>query len=456
MHAPTPADPRHSLTAADGSALDPALVARVLAAVQAQHDWLRDTLLHVVGIPSITNAEADVQDALQQHMQSIGLAVERWVATRQEMAGHLLHVGEQAVWENRPNLLGRRAGAGGEQGRSLLLNGHIDTVDPGDPAAWQHSPAGEVVGDLLYGRGSCDMKGGVVSILAALRALDAAGVRLRGDVLVSTTVGEEDGGLGALSTMLRGYRADAAIITEPTRLALVTAQAGSVVFRLTVPGRTAHGAVRDEGVSALERFIPIFLDLLAWEGERNASLTHPLYANMANKIPISVGVVRAGTWASTVPEWLIAEGRGGLLPGETLEGFMAEFVERVNAAAARDPWLATHPVQIEWFGGQFAPAEVAQDGPLPTALAHAHQQVTGALPPIEGVPYGADMRHFVLFGDIPTVLYGAGDVNVAHQDNEHVSLSALLTASSTLALFMLDWCGVADVSDDDAGTSTTS
>lgn len=438
----------------DDSTLDLTLVERVLAAVQAQHDWLRDTLLHVVGVPSITNAEAAVQDALQQHMQSIGLDVERWVATREEVAGHLLHVGEQAVWENRPNLLGRRAGADAG-GRSLLLNGHIDTVDPGDPAAWNHSPAGEVVGDLLYGRGSCDMKGGVVSILAALRALDAAGVRLRGDVLVSTTVGEEDGGLGALSTMLRGYRADAAIITEPTRLALVTAQAGSVVFRLTVPGRTAHGAVRDEGVSAVEKFIPIFLDLLAWEGERNAALKHPLYAAMANKIPISVGVVRAGTWASTVPEALIAEGRAGLLPGETLEGFMAEFVERVQAAAARDPWLATHPVQIEWFGGQFAPAEVAQDGPLPTTLARAHQQVLGAPPSIEGVPYGADMRHFVLFGEIPTVLYGAGDVNVAHQDNEHVSLSALLTASSTLALFMLEWCGVAGVADDAVGAAAS-
>lgn len=427
------------------------LRAQVLAAVQAQHDWLRDALLQLVGTPSITNDEAAVQDVVQRLMQELGLEVDRWVATREEMAQHLLHVGDQTVWENRPNLLGRRAGAGAgvaadaAEGRSLLLNGHIDTVDPGDPAAWHHSPSGEVVGDLLYGRGSCDMKGGVVSILTALRALDAAGVRLRGDVLVSTTVGEEDGGLGALSTVLRGYRADGVVITEPTRMALVTAQAGSVVFRLTVPGRTAHGAVRDEGVSAVEKFVPLFLDLLAWEQERNAALKHPLYANMANKIPISVGVVHAGTWASTVPERLIAEGRAGLLPGETLEGFMQAFSERVQAAAARDPWLREHPPTIEWFGGQFAPAEVPQDAALPQALAAAHQQVTGARPAIEGVPYGADMRHFVLFGEMPTVLYGAGDVNVAHQDNEHIDLRDLLTASSTLALLLLDWCGVAAV-----------
>ena len=330
-------------------------------------------------------------------------------------------------------------------GRSILLNAHTDTVDPGDPTAWKGDPlSGNLEGDLLYGRGSCDMKGGLVTHLVALDALSDLGLGLRGDVTVAATVGEENGGLGALSTVLRGYRADAAIITEPTRLALVPAQGGSLVFRLKIPGRSAHAAVRDEGVSALEKFVPIFENLRELEQERNGVLSHPLYDGIRNKVPINVGVVRAGNWASTVPESLVAEGRVGLIPGEEVDPFKDLVSERIAAVAERDPWLREHPPELEWFGGQFAPAEVEPDAPICEAVKRAHERVTGEEPPVEGVPYGADMRLFIHFGGMPCVMYGAGDVNVAHAPDEHISITELLTATSTVACLLAGWCGVAD------------
>lgn len=159
--------------------------------------------------------------------------MDRWEATAGEVAPYVEHVGEQTRYEGRPNVVGTRAGRGG--GRSLLLPAHVDTVGNGDPEAWTHGPlSGEVVGDLVYGRGSCDMKGGLATYLAALDALEVLGVSLLGDVSVAATVGEEDGVLGALSAVLRGHRADAALISEPTRLRPVPAQGGSLVFRLTV------------------------------------------------------------------------------------------------------------------------------------------------------------------------------------------------------------------------------
>ena len=170
-------------------------------------------------------------------------------------------------------------------------------------------------------------EGRLVTHLVALDALSDLGLGLRGDVTVAATVGEENGGLGT-STVLRGYSADAAIITEPTRLALVPAQGGSLVFRLKIPGRSAHAAVRDEGVSALEKFVPIFENLRELEQERNGVLSHPLYEGVRNKVPINVGVVRAGNWASTVPESLIVEGRG-LIPGEEVDPFKDLFSERI-------------------------------------------------------------------------------------------------------------------------------
>ncbi len=414
----------------------------VRGAVEARREDAVRLLQELVRARSVTGEEEAAAEVAERAFRERDLEVDRWEATPGEMEPYLDHVGEQGSYENRPNVVGVRRGTGGG-GRSILLNAHTDTVDPGDPGAWSADPlSGALEGGLLYGRGSCDMKGGLVTHLVALDALSDLGVRLRGDVTVAATVGEENGGLGALSTVLRGYRADAALITEPTRLALVTAQGGSLVFRLKLTGRSAHAAVRDEGVSALEKFVPIFEDLRRLERERNGSLSHPLYDGLRNKVPINVGVVRAGTWASTVPESLVAEGRVGLIPGEEVEPFRELVEGRIAAVAESDPWLRRHPPELTWFGGQFAPAEVPPDAPICEAIERAHERVTGERPSVEGVPYGADMRLFVRFGGMPCVMYGAGDVRVAHAPDEHISISDLLTATQTVACLLADWCGV--------------
>ena len=420
---------------------DAGFVEAIRSAVQARREDAVSLLQELVRVPSVTGEEGAVGAVVGRAFSERGLDVDTWEATREEAEPYRDHVGEQSSYEDRPNVAGTKRGTG--DGRSILLNAHTDTVDPGDPTAWKGDPlSGNLEGDLLYGRGSCDMKGGLVTHLVALDALSDLDLGLRGDVIVAATVGEENGGLGALSTVLRGYRADAAIITEPTRLALVPAQGGSLVFRLRIPGRSAHAAVRDEGVSALEKFVPIFENLRELEQERNGVLSHPLYDAVRNKVPINIGVVRAGNWASTVPESLVAEGRVGLIPGEEVDPFKDLVSERIATVAGRDPWLREHPPELEWFGGQFAPAEIEPDAPICEAVKEAHERVTGEAPAVVGVPYGADMRLFIHFGGIPCVMYGAGDVNVAHAPDEHISVTELLSATSTVACLLADWCGV--------------
>jgi acetylornithine deacetylase len=427
------------------SGFDDQLTQAIAERVEARRGEIVDLLQRLVAVPSVTGDEGAVQDVVEVEMRQRRLTVDRWEMTAEEIEPYRWHVGEESRFEGRPNLAGVRTGNGGPSARSILLNAHMDTVDYGDPALWTHPPlAGEVEDGMLYGRGSCDMKGGLVSYLAALDVLDDLGVSLLGDVTVNATVGEENGGVGALSTIVRDYRADAVLITEPTRLALVPAQGGSLVMRLTVQGKSAHGAVRDEGVSAIEKFIPIFQDLLAWETERNATLDHLLYRHLSNKAPFSIGVVRAGTWASTVAESLVAEGRLGLLPGENVEEFRQAVQERVMSVAAVDDWLREHPPTIEWFGGQFAPAETPLEAPIAQAVMAAHRAVTGADPEVEGVPYGADMRLFTLIGEMDCVMYGAGDVRVAHHADEHIPVDELLTATKVIARLLVDWCGVAE------------
>lgn len=418
------------------------------AAISARHDEIRDLILEVVGVPSVTNNEAAVQDVFHRVMDSLDLTVDRWSATEKEIAPYTLHVGAQDVYENRPNLVGLRPGVEPNNGRSVMLQGHVDTVPAGDPALWSRNPAGEwdPESGRIYGRGAMDMKSGVVSTLMALQALDDVGVKLGGDVLVATSVGEEDGGVGAMSTILRGHRADAVIITEPTSRDLVIAQGGSLVFRLTITGRSAHGAARHQGVSAIEKFVPIFQDLLAWEAERMETLHHPLYEGKVDKFPISVGVVKAGNWASTVPETLIAEGRIGFLPEESMEGMMSATAARIDAVAQQDEWLRDHPPVLEWFGGQFDSAEVSPDEPIAQAVNRAHQVSTGKPVTMAAISAGLDLRLFTLFGKMSTVTYGAGDVNkgMAHGPDEWIELDEVLGAIETLALTLIDWCGEAD------------
>ena len=225
----------------------------------------------------------------------------------------------------------------------------------GDEAAWTTPPWDPAVRDgRVYGRGAVDMKGGLCCALFAAKAIRDAGVRLRGRLSVASVVGEEDGGTGTLATILRGHTADGAVVVEPTRLRVVPAQAGSLMFRLVVHGLSAHGCVREEGVSAVEKFVPLLAALRRLEAERcgvaagsdparssagpGAAVAgdprSPLFAGYRLPWPIEVGTVRAGDWASSVPDTLVAEGRYGVAVGEDVAAARRVFEEAIARAAA--------------------------------------------------------------------------------------------------------------------------
>jgi len=414
----------------------------VTDAVSALRPEIVSALQELVRIPSQTGCEEMAQDAVAKLMRAHDLKLDIWEPDVTALEPYAESVTLGGGFSGRPNVVGVYGGQG--SGRSLILNGHIDTVELGDPAAWHYDPlGGEVSGGRLYGRGACDMKGGVVGNLFALRALRLAGFNPAGDVIVESTISEEDGGAGALAAILRGYVADGGIISEPTNLAIVTAQGGALMFRLEVQGLSAHACVRDEGISAVEKFAYLHQGLLAFETRRNAEITHPLYAGMRIKAPINIGIVRGGSWASSVPESVVAEGRAGLVPGEDLQRFKTELATEITRLADADPWLRDHQPQVTWLNGQFAPAGVEIDSPLVDSLRQAWQVTSSSPARIEAVTYGADMRHFVIAGGMPCLMFGAGDVRLAHAPDESIPLEELFTAITTTAVFIANWCGAA-------------
>jgi acetylornithine deacetylase len=403
-------------------------------------------LSELVAVPSLTGDERAAQERVVVLMQAADLAVDSWPIDLDALRRHPRFSAETRRSE-AIGVVGALEGFGG--GRGLILNAHVDAVPPGDTASWTYPPwSGTIADGRVHGRGALDDKAGVVCAVHAARALRAAGVRLGGRLLVESVVGEEDGGTGTLATILAGYSADSAVVVEPTELRVVPAQAGALSFRLTVPGLAAHGCVREEGVSAVEKFRPLHDALLALEAERNgrardrdAANDRPLYSAHRLPIPLCIGRVHAGEWNSTVPECLVAEGRYGIDVGESPAAAQREFEAAVATAADADPWLRKHRPRIEWPGGRFESALTPLDAPIVGAVSDAFEAVTGLVARLEGVTYGADMRLLVNEAGIPTVLFGPGDVRGSHRPDESVAIDDLETATRTLIVSAMRFCG---------------
>lgn len=396
-------------------------------------DRLIDDLETLVRIESITGSEENIADWAAGALLELGLRVEVARSDLERLRDDPAWPGEEMERTTLPIVVGR---AGSADGRRLILSGHLDVVPPGDPASWTVDPWGaEIREDRLYGRGACDMKGGVAAILAAVRSLGVDGSlhRLDGELMVVLVPSEEDGGQGTLGAIRSGATADMAIITEPSQLDVVVAHAGAITFRLTVPGRAAHASQRREGISALDKLFELTRALEGDERRRNEAETDPLMTALGLPYPTIIGIVEGGDWASTVLDKVVAYGRYGVKLGQSPAEAEADLRAAIAEACAADGFLRDHPATVEITGGRFGSARVPSDHPLPTGLADVVERVTGRRPALLGEPYGADMQMFVNHGDTPCVIFGPGDVRVAHSADEHVPLDEVETCARVLA-----------------------
>jgi acetylornithine deacetylase len=413
---------------------------RVLAAVDEA--WLVDRLCRLIAVPSVggTAAESEAQHLVADWLEELGCDVDRWQIDLEEAATAADAPGQEVDRTEAWGVVGTAAGA--DDGLpALILSGHTDVVPPGDLAQWAGDPfVPRRSGGAVHGRGACDMKAGVVASLGALAAVRAAGVRLGRPLALHSVVGEEDGGLGAWATLRRGHLGERCVIPEPTAGDVVTANAGALTFRLEVVGLAAHGAHRDQGVSAVEKFTTVHAGLRAFEAERQRD-ADPRFAGARFPYGLSIGRVQAGDWASSVPDRLVAEGRYGVRLGEPLDEAKAAFAARLHDICAADPWLTDHPVRLTWVGGAFASGHLPAGSPLLPDMQQAVADTGAGRPPERALPGGSDLRQYAAAG-IPTLHYGPGDLQLAHGPQERVDVQDLTTAARAFALLALRSCGV--------------
>jgi acetylornithine deacetylase len=403
-------------------------------------------LLEVLAVPSVTGsaAESELQHLLARRLDQLGMDVDLWSMDLSALQADPAFPGTEAPREEAWGLAAVSPGGESEGRPALILQGHVDVVPPGDPAQWDGDPfVPRIRGDFVHGRGACDMKAGVVTNLAALAAIRRSGIKLRGRVAAHFVVGEEDGGVGAFGTLRRGHTGDACIITEPTDGTLVTANGGALTFRIEVPGRATHASTRDAGVSAVDAYLTLHRALAQLETARNHRLD-PLFAEYPLPHTLSVGTVRAGDWASSVPDLLVAEGRLGVRLGEDPAEARADLERYVAQVCAADPWLKDRPAVVSWPGGQYASGRLPVGHPLCDVIRAAHRDTSGdreAMLRERGAPYGSDLRLYAAEG-IPTLHFGPGDVRLAHGPRERVSLSETVAVARALVVTVLRTVGV--------------
>lgn len=341
-----------------------------------------------------TPAEHEAQRWVADKMAAWGWEVQVHADDPSDYAGHPDYPGMEVTRGSVTSVIGRPPGSYG----STLLLGHTDVV-PGGP----RPSIGE---QTVTGRGSVDMKSGVV---AAMHAAKSVG----GDVAVCTVSGEEDGGIGAFLALQHGLSARRCLIPEPTDLAIYPANAGSLTFRVTLPGIAAHGARRWEGRNALAAVPEILQRLEQLEAQRSQSAP-AILSSWPIPYPISIGRIEGGDWPSTVMAQVHLEGRYGVALGESIPQAMRAFEQALAGTQAR----------IEWFGGRFASAGLDADHSLVQELSASHAAISGSAPEVLGATYGSDLRQLVSAG-IPTVLYGPGDPVFAHSDTERLPVAQI-------------------------------
>lgn len=389
-------------------------------------------LSELVSIPSVTGDEIAIRDRLAEMLDAMGLAVEAFEADLSHLTADPAFPGMEVDRTVLPVVCASLNS--GAPGPHPMLSGHVDVVPAGDPTSWTSDPfTPRLDGGRLYGRGTCDMKGGVVAILETLDSLIDSGHH--GPVSVAFVPSEEDGGAGTLAVIRRGIEADVVVIPEPTNLEIITAHAGAITFRLVIPGKAAHAAIRTEGVSALDGLATIRAALAEDESRRNTDVPDPRMAELGLPYPTIVGTISGGVWASSVIDAVEITGRYGVKLGQRAADAAVDLERCLRAAWESDPFLSQHEMVVEVFGASFDSCEIPDDHALPASLIESVHAVTGRRGVSRGLPAGTDMRLFVNEAGIPAVLFGPGDLRVAHAADEFVDVADVARCAAVLT----DW-----------------
>ncbi len=411
-----------------------------------------DTTARKPGDPA--REEASLQRYLADRLANIGAEIDLFEPDADRMAGKPL-VPPELDFAGRPQLIATRRGNG--RGRSLVLNGHIDVVSPEPRGEWTSDPfVAEVRDGRLYGRGACDMKGGIASMVLAVETLAELGVSLRGDLLVATNTDEESSGAGGAALVEYGLSADAGIVTEPTGFQVWVACRGSEYGVIRVPGRPGHAEVHQPhwraggAVNAIEKAVIVLaaIDSLRHEWASRSAYQHPYLSRPS----VLATMARAGEWPVSYPASCELTIAAMFLPaqadergwGSRVRAEVEEWIVRESATA--DEWLREHPPSFEWWPNAVMPMDIPESEPIVETTIAASADV-GHTSELGGLDSWYDGATLTQLAGIPSIGYGPpgfqnDGVSVAHTIDEYVPVDGLVGCAQGIAVAAMRYCGL--------------
>ena len=326
---------------------------------------------------------------------------------------------------------------GEKPGKTLMFNGHIDVMPADEVEEWTTPPFSPTIRDgKLYGRGTADMKGGLMAATMAVKLLQDAGIPFSGSVKITSVCDEEGGGNGSMQAIMSGQRADGVVVCEGTSDELILAHMGFVFFRVKFAGKACHSGAKQNGVSAIEKAIKVIQALNEKEHEWLLHYKHPLLPAPN----LNVGLIHGGTAGSTVAEECMFEVCVHYLPNQMSHNqVVKEFQDVVERVAKSDAWLEEHlpEIQITQFGGGF---EMEENSPFVDSFKRAYSEARGKAVKVVGSPAGCDSRLWRNIAECPTIQFGPGNLAQCHAVDEWLDLEAYLQSILIYAELILDFC----------------
>lgn len=328
---------------------------------------------------------------------------------------------------------------GKETGKSLMFNSHIDVMPSGDEAEWTSPPFQPEIRDgKMYGRGTADMKGGLMASVMAVQLLKDAGLsEMPGDVVITSVCDEEGGGNGSMQAIMSGQKADGVVVCEGTSDELILAHMGFVFFKVDFEGKSCHSGGKRNGVSAIEKAIKVINALNEREHQWLLTYKHPLLPAPN----LNVGVISGGNAGSTVAGECSFSACVHYLPLQmSYDQVVEEFTDVVRRTAVSDPWMEEHPPKISIYqaGGGF---EMEENHPFVDSFKKAYLKAREKEVKVVGSPAGCDSRLWRNIAGCPTIQFGPGNLAQCHGIDEWVSIDAYLEAILIYAELILEFCG---------------
>ncbi len=387
-------------------------------------------LTDLIKIPSTLGNEEKAQRYVAREIRDLGYEVEfipipEEIRRDEEYTDH----DRDISYQDRHNLIITH---GGGDGRDVILNTHVDVVPSG---SWSSAFTPEFQGGTVIGRGAVDCKGQIASMYTLLLMLREFEIELSGKLSCQIVIEEEIGGNGTLSLIRSGQKADGVIVLEGTDLTVCPANRGAVWFKATVKGHSTHMARKFEGISAIDKAVDLIEILYGYESKlAEESKDQPLFSEYQHPVQVNIGKMEAGDWPATVPETCIMEGGIGFLPNKNLGEIRKEVLELPK----NDQWLEEN-AKIEFNRLHNDAYKTEPDHPLVRQMVRSARNAKIDTR-VRGMIASCDARLFNKVGNMPTIVFGAGDIDQAHSQGERVEVLDIMKCSCSLFDFVCNWC----------------